>query len=344
MKYLGFTPLTYGLDIMRPLQNEARRRGDEFRWWLPPSLADRLATGEVRAATTAAVRSYAPDAVFSPVDWLPYWLPGRKVKVFHGFDTNKRDDDVHFRMRGWYDLLLTQGPSTTPRFRTLAKKLGYFEVRETGWAKLDPLFGSEPAPLPCPSDQPVVIYASTFSEKTCSVPVLAEEVEALIQTRSWYWLLTTHPKTDAQYRRQLQAIAARHDNAAYVSSHSLMPMLKAGAVMVCDTSSIVFEFLLQRRPVVTFRNHLAGPHLLDIQQPAELGPAVERALQRPDELMQAIADYGDYLHPYRDGCSAARCLDAVEAHIREFVPTAKKPVNLVRKMKLRRKIRQLQKQ
>lgn len=341
MKYLGFAPLAYGLDIIRPLQDEARRRGDEFRWWVPDGLREQLAVGDTLAVSDADVAAYAPDAVFSPVNWVPYWFPGRKVMVFHGFNTNKRGDDAHFRIRGWYDLFLTQGPSTTPRFQALARQQGYFEACETGWAKLDPLFSPQPQALACPHDKPIIIYASTFGARTCSIPQLADTIEHLVARGDWHWLLTTHPNTDEAQRRRLQDMAAQHDNAAYVPSYSLIPMLKAGDVMVCDTSSIVFEFILQQRPAVTFRNQLTGPHLIDIQQPHELDAAIHQALTRPPELMQAITAYGDYLHPYRDGCSAARCLDATQAHIREFQPRGRKPLNMFRKYKMRKRLRKL---
>lgn len=343
MNYLGFAPLAYGLDIMRPLQDEALRRGDDFRWWAPDELHGQLAEGETLAISDAEVAAYAPDAVFSPVDWVPHWFPGRKIMVFHGFDTNKRNDHAHFRIRGWYDLYLTQGPSTTPRFQALAQQHGYFEARETGWAKLDPLFSRQPAPLAHPGDKPVIIYASTFSLKTCSIPLLADTVEQLVARGDWHWLLTTHPKTDPTYRQRLQAIATQYDNAEYVPSYSLIPMLKTGDAMVSDTSSIIFEFILQQRPAVTFRNQMAGPHLIDIQQPAELDAAIQRALSQPPELMQAITAYGDYLHPYRDGQSATRALDATQAHIRTFRPQRRKPLNLVRKWKMRRRLHKLKK-
>lgn len=339
MRYLGFAPLAYGLDIMRPLQAEALRRGDEFRWWVPTSLCAQLADDEITASNSNEVTAYEPDAVFSPVNWVPYWFPGRKVMVFHGFDTNKRNAGVHFRIRGWYDLYLTQGPSTTRRFQELAQQHGHFEARETGWAKLDPLFAPEPEPLPRSYSKPVIIYASTFSAKTCSIPFLADEIETLIARGDWDWFLTTHPNTDSGNRQRLQAIAGRYDNAEYIPSYSLIPMLKAGDVMVCDTSSIVFEFILQQRPAVTFRNQLPGPHLVDIQKPSELDSAIQYALAQPPDLMEAIKDYGNYLHPYRDGRSAARCLDATEAHVREFQRRTKKPRNTLRKWKIRKRIR-----
>ncbi|CAA0365346.1 hypothetical protein ALT785_790002 [Alteromonas infernus] len=34
----------------------------------------------------------------------------------------------------------TQGPSSTPVFKQLEEKLGFFKCYETGWCKVDPVF------------------------------------------------------------------------------------------------------------------------------------------------------------------------------------------------------------
>ena len=74
-------------------------------------------------------------------------------------------------------------------------------------------------------------------------------------------------------------------------------------MMCSDTSSALNEFLLTGKPVVTFKNRRPGPQLIDIDEASQFEPAIERALARPPELMQAIDDYGDAIHPYRDGHS-----------------------------------------
>lgn len=340
MRYLAFAPLAYALDIMRPLQQEALQRGDEFCWLAYGNVLPSLQPHE-RSLDINQAMAYAPDAVLSPVDWVPYWLPGIKVMVFHGFDTNKRNNDVHFRIRGWYDLFLTQGPSTTGRFQQLAAQHGYFDAQETGWAKLDPLFDPQVAAHSVPATKDVVLYASTFSPAVCSIPQLKDEIERLIREKPWHWLLTTHPKTAASSARMLQELARQYDNAEYVQPTGLMPALKAADMIVCDTSSIIFEMLIQHKPAVTYRNHMPGPHLLNIQHAEELGAAIDHALTQPAELMQAVQNYSNQLHPYRDGRSSARSLDAIEAHIQNFQPRTNKPANYWRKWKLRQRLKKL---
>ena len=67
--------------------------------------------------------------------------------------------------------------------------------------------------------------------------------------------------------------------------------------------------------MVTFKNRRPGPQLIDIDDPTQFEPASRRALSRPPELMQAFVAYPDSIHPYRDGRSSERVLDAIDAFI-----------------------------
>ncbi|MEO8748285.1 MAG: CDP-glycerol glycerophosphotransferase family protein, partial [Rhodanobacter sp.] len=99
------------------------------------------------------------------------------------------------------------------------------------------------------------------------------------------------------------------------------------------------EFLLTGKPVVTFRNRRPGPQLIDISDPRQFEGAIERALQRPPELLQAIRAYADAIHPWRDGRSSERVLDAIDAFIAAGARNrSRKPLNLWRKVKMRRRI------
>lgn len=337
-RYLFFVSELYALAILRPLQAAIRARGDEAAWFFDGPGRHYLHADECVLATVAEVKTYAPAAVFVPGNWVPDFFPGIKVEVFHGFSVHKRSlERGHFRIRGFFDLYCTQGPDTTERFRRLAAEHGYFRVTETGWPKMDPLFSDTAKPYPTSRDRPIVLYTSTFTETLTSTPHLYETIKRLSRRSAWHWLVTFHPKMDRAWVERYRALAGPH--LEFVETDDIIPLLKAADVMVSDTSSVIAEFLLQRKPVVTFRNRRPGPHLIDIGEPAELDSAISSALGRPDELMSAIKEYGDHIHPYRDGDSSERVLNAVDEFIAQGRAGLKrKPLNLLRKFKARKRL------
>jgi hypothetical protein len=83
-----------------------------------------------------------------------------------------------------------------------------------------------------------------------------------------------------------------------------------------------------------------GPGGEELQPGETLLPSIERALARPPDLMGAIRDYADSIHPYRDGRSSERVLDAVDQFIAAGARNLRpKPRNWWRKLKIRRRIR-----
>ncbi|MFA0521740.1 CDP-glycerol--glycerophosphate glycerophosphotransferase, partial [Vibrio sp. 10N.222.55.E8] len=90
-------------------------------------------------------------------------------------------------------------------------------------------------------------------------------------------------------------------------------------------------FLLQRKPVVTFKNQQPKPHLLNIEEKQLVEAALENALSRPPELMQAVDEYCEFIHPYHDGKASHRILSAANGLIESgLVGMKKKPMNLLR--------------
>ena len=93
----------------------------------------------------------------------------------------------------------------------------------------------------------------------------------------------------------------------------VMSAQRAADVLVADTTSLVSEFVVQHKPVVTFRNRAPKPHMLDFDDPAQLPSMLELAFAPTATLRAAIAAYADAIHPYRDGRSSQRVLAATEA-------------------------------
>lgn len=161
--------------------------------------------------------------------------------------------------------------------------------------------------------RPTVLYSSTFTRSLTSAPLLAEEIERLLVARDWNWIFMFHPKlTDPDILDRYKRIATEYPNTTYVGNTFDVTAMHKADVMLCDSSSIILEFMFLDKPVVTFRNSHPGPYLIDVRRPEEVGPALERALTRPDELMREVRTYTMFHEPHRDCRCSARVLDAVD--------------------------------
>lgn len=344
LRYLLFGTELYAIPILRPLQAAIRARGGVVHWFLDgQDSALHLRDDEPALLDARAVMRFAPDVVLCAANWVPEFFPGLKVQVFHGFNVEKRNQARgHFRIRGMFDLYCTQGPQTTAPFQALAEQHGYFRVVQTGWPKLDPMFAApDPAAdaiRAAAGARPVIGFGSTFTQRLSAAPLLADCIERLIADSGWYWALTLHPRCSAALFDRYRGMQGA--NACFVEPTAMLSLLRAAQVLVADTSSILSEFAVQQRPVVTFRSQAPKPHMLDIQEPGELMAAILRALQPDADWMRRIVDYAESIHPLRDGRSSERVLDAVDAFGHsDQLGLHRKPLNPWRRLQARWRMR-----
>lgn len=327
--YLLFATERYALPILQPLADALQAAGHTAHAWFVDGAAGARLPAPVRMVGLHEAVALESQAVFSAANWVPTFIKGAKVQLFHGFNVEKREDARgHFRVRGLFDLYCTQGPATTAPFRELAAEAGHFAVVETGWPKLDPLFRPDDgsaARLRAPAGgRPVVLFASTFTERLSAAPHLFEAIAADIARGERYWLLTLHPKCAPEWFARYRALAG--PDALFVETEQLIAAQRAADVLVADTTSVVSEFAVQRKPVLTFRNRAPKPHMRDFDAPARLPAMLRQALAPDAEWLDALAAYADAIHPYRDGRSSERVLAATEAFLAgELGPLRRKP-------------------
>ena len=327
---------------MRPLQEEIRKRGDNVAWYLEPGCPDLLTDDEVRLTSFEQVTKFNACATFTPGNVIYPWFPGVHVQLFHGYPISKRGEksraaDDHFAVRGWFDMYCTQGPSSTEYFKELSKKHGFFKVYETGWSKVDPYF--EPYEV-TPTHKPTVLYGTTFTKNISSAPVLVDTISRLVKQKDWNWILTFHPKiNDQTLLNKYRELAREHSNVTYIENVRLEDFQNAD-VMLSDSSSIILEFMLMDKPVVTLNNTTPGPHLIDVSAPEEVEGAIKAAMDRPEPLMKEIRLFTQKHEAHRDGRNCERILDAVDDFISKHKGRLKaKPLNLIRKLKLRKRLK-----
>lgn len=314
--YLFLVSQNYGFPILRPLQDAIRARGDRVAWFFDnPACRIYLRGNEIELGTVEEVFDFDPVAVFACDEHMYHFFPGVKVQLFRGFDVEKpRGRSDHYRISGMFDLYCVNDTSAMPAFRKLAQHYRSFRVVETGWPKLDSFFGSDGKLPVVHNDLPVILYSSTFTKWITSTPYLYDEIERLVTEREWRWIITFHPEMATDVMERYRKLA-RYTNVAFYDGDDNVAILKKADVMLCDTSSIIYEFMYLDRPVVTFRNAVPGDCIIDINDPALLEGALETALQRPKQLMKSIRAKMDEIHPQRDGHSSQRVLHAVDEFI-----------------------------
>jgi len=340
MKFLLYISYQYGFPIVRPLQNEILKRGFKVAWFIEIEESKKgIKSNEKLLNCVEEVILYNPDAVLVATNEVPHFFPGIKIQIFHGFSINKRSKNLgHFRIRGFFDLYCTQGPSTTAPFNILKKKYGYFEVIETGWSKVDPLF-EKTNELQRISNKPTVLISSTFTTKIslANNAEVFEEIKRLSLIGKWQFLVILHPKMNPIIVEKFKSL--ENENLKYFDTTDIIPIFKIADIMFSDTTSAIPEFILQHKPVVTFRNNKPMPHLMNINEVEEIEKSLEEAFSYPKRIMDEIDTYIEFTHPYSDGKSSKRIVDATISFLEKDRSYLKrKPLNLLRKYQMRKKL------
>ena len=339
-RYLFFISQDYSFPVLRPLQKEILARGDEVKWFLygDEVTVEFLNADEERLFEIQDVVDYNPDAVFVPGNVVPSFIPGLKVEVFHGLPSTKAKKNgqlYHYIIREMFDLYCTQGPSSTDKFKELAQKYGSFHVEETGWCKLDPLFPVQRKENS--TEKKSIFFASTFSPRFSKAKVLYPLIFEMMKKYDFNWYITLHPKMDSTIVEMYKSIGLPNVN--FVESTELIESFKKSDLMLCDTSSIIYEFLTQLKPVITFQTEKIEPDLINVEEIDNLEETILSVLDNLDTNQKNIKESVSQFHPYVDGKSSARVLDAVDKMLEgENLPRKKKPLNLLRNFKLRKEL------
>jgi UDP-N-acetylglucosamine 2-epimerase len=141
------------------------------------------------------------------------------------------------------------------------------------------------------------------------------------------------PKLIDQYRE------IEGKNLKIIETDSIAPLLKSAELMVSDTSSVIGEFALLRKPTITLNNAMPDDYIINISNHTELESAINTVFTGKTAIYEEVAAYAKQLHPYYDGQSSRRVLQAVtnisEKNLNYLKP---KPRNIFRHMKMRMKL------
>jgi CDP-ribitol ribitolphosphotransferase len=342
-KCILFCENHYAFGILAPIKTELKNKGYDVLWYISEKLKHKFPFEEENHTSSIdELKDYKSDVIFVPGNEVPHFLRGIKVQVFHGLAGEKKG---HFRIRHYFDLYLTQGPLFTKKFKELALKYKNFKVKETGWSKLDvyatdlDLYKNEKAVLLKEHQaENIILYAPTFSPSLTSANSLVKELGELAKDKKKLILIKFHDLMDPKTIDLYHKLASTITNIVFVTDRNIVKYLLISDLMISDTSSVVYEFILLNKPVITLNTRNPKEAWQNILKESDLVKSVETNLTL-DPFATKRADIITEYHPYSDGKSSARMVDAVEESIlKNGVPTKRK-LSFFRKYKINKKYR-----
>jgi CDP-glycerol glycerophosphotransferase (TagB/SpsB family) len=340
MRAVLFCNLPYAFSILKPLADELKKRSFDYIWYVPKELttifpySDKIKTFDIKE-----IESFKSDIIFVPGNDLPWYLRGVKVQIFHGLAGEKKG---HFRIRDYFDLYLTQGPYFTKRFVELADKHKNFSVKETGWCKLDKLYSQDREIeekrrelLKRSKAKNIILYAPTFSPSLTSVEKLYEGIISLSKKDEYLIVIKFHDKMDREIQKRYED--KQSQKLLVLKDDDITDALKFSDLMISDTSSVVYEFLLLDKPVITLNSHSENILWEDIDKPEVLEQKIDNIFNANDNFRDKRAEIIRLYHPYNDGKSASRMVDAALEYIDEYKVPNKRKLPIMRKIKMIKK-------
>jgi CDP-ribitol ribitolphosphotransferase / teichoic acid ribitol-phosphate polymerase len=339
VKAVLFCVNPYAFGILNPLYEELVAQGHQVLWYVHAKMHGKFPLDDHAAKTHRIddVSAFKADAIFVPGNEVPHYLRGVKVQVFHGLAGEKKG---HFRIRHYFDLYLTQGPYFTEWFQQAAHKHNDFEVKETGWCKLDLLFQHQTTLLEEKKKllqqvgkRTLVLYAPTFSPSLTSAIVKKDEIFALADREDIFLQIKFHDLMNAEVINHYRQLAESRSNVQIIDDRNILKYLVMADVMISDTSSVVYEFILLDKPVITIDSTSKNISWKNITKEESLHLAFVHELGE-DPFKNSRRNIIQQYHPYTDGKSSARMIGAVEDYINRNGVPAKRKLNFWRRYKM----------
>ncbi len=341
MKALLFCQNPYAFGILEPLGRELVKNGDQVLWFVPDKLILQFpfAKEYIFSSSIKDCINFNAEVIYVPGNEVPHYLKGVKVQIFHGFAGEKKG---HFRIRHYFDLYLTPGPWFTSKFNKLASKYKDFTVTETGWSKLDTLYSVKDdgsllrnQTLGKSNKKYLILYAPTFSPSLTSADNSLNHIIELSKHDDYHVVVKFHDLTSKKIVSKYIEAASANKHLEIAEDKNILPWIKAADLMISDTSSAVYEFLLLDKPVITIKSRSKHIKWEDISDPSFLISSVsDNLLNDPlkDERLWFVQNY----HPYKDGKSSGRMIEAAKEYIHNNGVPEKRKLRWSRRVKINR--------
>ena len=338
MKVILFCQNNYAFGILEPIKQVLESNKDQYIWYIKEKIYNDFPFKTDNHTTQISdLETFNSDVIFVPGNEVPYYLKGLKAQIFHGLAGEKKG---HFRIRHYFDLYLTQGPYFTNKFNELKSIHKNFDVIETGWPKLD-VYGTDKRKydsykaqlLKNHNAKKVILYAPTFSPKLTSAPFLVEQIKSLANNLDYVILLKFHPLMDKEWLDIYRNLASNTSNIIFQEEKNIIKFLLVSDILVSDTSSVIYEFILLDKPVITFNSISKNIHWEDSNNYESLVSLVDKNLKE-DPFSKSRLFINEQFHPYTDGKSAQRMVKTTRQYIKKHGVPKKRKVSFLRRMKI----------
>ena len=132
---------------------------------------------------------------------------------------------------------------------------------------------------------------------------------------------------------EYKVLIKNNSNIRIVEDNNITKYLILSDLMISDTSSVVYEFLLLNKPVITYRSNSEHIHWQNITKSNELCSSVENVFVDDtfeNERKWIIENY----HPYTDGLSSKRVVDTLITYLKSNPVPDKRNISWFRKHKM----------
>ena len=231
-----------------------------------------------------------PDAVimFRNAAWK-YPVPGIiKIGLEHGAYNFKRFPKA--QNYNLFDLYLMTSHHDVKRLQALGAK----PVKAIGYPKSDALFDGSYSPellnslrskLKLDPNKPTVLFSSTWDGSDMSAIDMwynkLSEISGLYNI-----LVTLHPRMSDFYRNYIKNLPDIH----YIDAVDIYPYLLIADVCIGDTNSLIAEFCIVNRPIITFSIKPTKRTMDDvIELITSVSIRIDSFAELPDAITEALA-------------------------------------------------------
>ncbi|RLC50700.1 MAG: hypothetical protein DRI23_06540 [Candidatus Cloacimonadota bacterium] len=334
MRFLFYISKKYSIPVIEPIVEYLEQTDHEYAFFVSGKvqafLPESWLAAEIHVSVITA-KTFNPDFVLVPGNFVDFRIPGIKVQLFHGLGVEKPS---HYKIRHFFDVYCTSGPFVTQRFNDLKKKYKYFEILETGWPKVDHILSYPVAEIAdkykIPLNNKIILFAPTHSRKMESASELMEIIPKIIRDDE-FWLIKFHELMNKElvqeFKRKLGS------NALFIEEYDITPYLHAADILISDTSSVFYEFMLLDKPVISYKTQSRSDKGMDIADPAVLRDAIDWSLANPGNHGEQRKKHIQEINPYLDGKISERLIMNLIEN-KDKLSSVKKPLNLFRKMQI----------